>query len=60
MREATEKLAEATEKLNYVEGVVKQLNEQLAELTAKYENAVDEKNRAIAEADRCARRLSLA
>jgi dynein heavy chain len=60
LKEAAEKLEEATIKLNEVESVVRALNEQVAKLTAEYENAVDEKNRAIMEAERCARRLNLA
>jgi len=32
----------------------------MAELTSKYDKAIAEKNAAIAEADRCSRRLNLA
>lgn len=60
MKESTEKLEEATTKLNEVVEVVRVLNEKLAQLTAEYDQAVATKNAAIAEADRCARRLNLA
>lgn len=53
-------LEDATIRLNEVEAIVKDLNEKLSKLTAEFNKAVDEKNQAIAEAERCARRLSLA
>ena len=60
LKEATEQLEEATIKLNEVETKVGKLNAAMAELTAKYDKAIGEKNAAIAEADRCSRRLNLA
>jgi dynein heavy chain, axonemal len=53
-------LEEATIKLNEVETKVAKLNAAMAELTAKFDKAIGEKNAAIAEADRCSRRLNLA
>ena len=40
--------------------MVKKLNDQLAALTADYNKAIDSKNAALAEAERCARRLNSA
>ena len=39
---------------------MRQLNQQLNQLTSEFDKAVATKNAAIAEADRCARRLNLA
>lgn len=60
LQESTEKLEEATIKLNHVEEIVRQLNEQLDKLNQEYQKALTDKNNAIAEAERCARRLNLA
>lgn len=53
-------MEEATIKLNQIEEVVRKLNEELAKLTNDFDKAVAEKNAAIKEAERCARRLNLA
>lgn len=50
----------ATVKLNEVQEIVRQLNAELAKLNAEFKNAEDDKQRAINEAERCARRLNLA
>lgn len=51
---------DANTKLAAVEEVVKELNDKLASLTAEFNKAIDSKNAALAEADRCARRLNSA
>lgn len=51
---------EANSKLAAVEEVVRELNEKLAALTAEFNKAIDAKNAALAEAERCARRLNSA
>ena len=43
-----------------MEEQVKELNDKLAELKSQYDKAIDEKNAALAEADRCAKRLNMA
>ena len=43
-----------------VQEVVRILNEQLAKLNSEFDKAIASKNAALAEADRCARRLNLA
>ena len=50
----------ATEKLKVVEATVKELNDKLAKLTEQFDKANADKNAALAEADRCARRLNFA
>ena len=60
MKEAIEQLEEANKKLEEVEAVVRELNEKLAGLTAEFNKAIDAKNAALAEADRCQRRLTSA
>jgi outer membrane murein-binding lipoprotein Lpp len=46
--------------LEEVEKVVRELNAKLASLTAEFNKAIDSKNAALAEAERCARRLNSA
>lgn len=60
LQQATDQLEEATIKLNEVEDKVSRLNAALADLTSKFDKAIAEKNAAVAEAERCSRRLNLA
>lgn len=53
-------MEEANQKLAIVEEIVRELNEKLAGLTAEYDKAIASKNAALAEADKCARRLNSA
>ncbi len=53
-------MAEANEKKLKVDAEVAVLNDKLAKLNAEYAKANGEKEAAIAEADRCSRRLNLA
>lgn len=46
--------------MNEVEAIVKELNESLNKLVTEYNKAIADKNAALAEADRCKTRLSLA
>lgn len=58
--EAQATLAAANAKKEEVDTLVAKLNAELAELNAAYQKAMDEKNTAIAESERCERKLSLA
>lgn len=60
LKDSIEQLDEANRKLEEVEKVVKGLNDKLAVLTSEFNKAIDSKNSALAEADRCARRLNSA
>jgi dynein heavy chain len=60
LAEAIGQLEAANKKLAEVEEVVRELNEKLAVLTAEFDKAIAEKNAALAEADRCAKRLNSA
>ena len=50
----------ATIKLNEVQEIVRKLNAELAQLNKEYQEAETDKQNAINEAERCARRLNLA
>lgn len=58
--EAQATLAAANAKKAEVDALVAKLNAELAELNAAYQKAMDEKNTAIAESERCERKLNLA
>jgi dynein heavy chain len=60
LEEAKQQLEVATIKLNEVQEIVRVLNAELAKLNADFKKAEDDKQRAINEAERCARRLNLA
>lgn len=60
MEEAKDQLEKATIKLGEVQEIVRKLNAELAQLNAEFQKAEDEKQNAINEAERCARRLNLA
>lgn len=60
LEEAKIQLEEATVKLKEVEEVVAKLNAELAKLNAEFQAAETDKQNAINEAERCARRLNLA
>ena len=60
MKEAQEQLRDANEKKILVDALVAKLNEELAVLQAEFQKAMDEKEAAENEANRCARRLDLA
>ena len=60
VRSAEQKLAEANAKKEEMDELVAKLSAELAVLQADFQAAMDEKNKAEAEADRCARRLDLA
>lgn len=60
LAEAIEQLEVATVKLNEVQEIVRKLNAELAQLNKEFQQAEDDKQRAINEAERCARRLNLA
>jgi dynein heavy chain len=60
VRAAQQKLAEANAKKEEMDALVKKLTDELAILQADFQKAMDEKNAAEAEANRCARRLDLA
>jgi dynein heavy chain len=60
LAEANQKLAEATEKLVKVKEFVAILEAELSVLVAKFNEANDSKNKALAEAESCQLRLSLA
>jgi dynein heavy chain len=60
VRAAQEKLAEANAKKEEMDTLVAKLTEELGVLQADFQKAMDEKNAAEAEANRCARKLDLA
>ena len=60
VREAQEQLREANEKKTQMDALVEKLNGELAILQAEFQKAMDEKEAAEKEADRCERRLDLA
>lgn len=60
VKEAQETLAAANAKKEEVDARVADLNEKLAKLLADYQAAMDEKNQAIAESEKCERKLNLA
>jgi len=60
LEESKEQLEVATIKLNEVQEVVAKLNAELAKLNKEFQEAETDKQNAINEADRCARRLDLA
>lgn len=57
---AKEELAAANEKKETMEAMVAELSAKLAVLQADFQKAMDEKNKAEAEANRCAKRLDSA
>lgn len=60
LEEAKEQLEVATIKLNEVQEIVRKLNAELAQLNKEFQEAETDKQNAINEAERCARRLDLA
>ena len=60
VREAQEQLRQANEKKAQMDALVEKLNKELAVLQADFQKAMDEKQAAEDEANRCARRLDLA
>eukprot|EP00002_Diphylleia_rotans_P022035 TRINITY_DN430_c0_g2_i1.p1 TRINITY_DN430_c0_g2~~TRINITY_DN430_c0_g2_i1.p1 ORF type:complete len:4080 (+),score=854.57 TRINITY_DN430_c0_g2_i1:199-12438(+) len=60
LSEAQTQLEQATTKLSQVQALVADLNEQLANLETEYNQAVNERNAVIAEAERCRNKLDLA
>jgi dynein heavy chain len=60
LKDATEQLEAASIRFNEVQEKVGKLQAALYELTSKYDKAIAEKNAAVAEAERCSRRLNLA
>ena len=60
MKEAQEQLRVASEKKAEIDALVAKLNGELAVLQAEFQKAMDEKEAAKNEANRCARRLNLA
>jgi len=58
--EAQATLAAATEKKAVVDALVARLNAELKELMDEFQAAMDDKNNAMAEAEKCQRKLNLA
>jgi dynein heavy chain len=58
--EAQATLAEANAKKEEVDILVARLNKELSVLLAEYQEAMDTKNQAIAESEKCERKLNLA
>ncbi len=60
VRAAQQKLSDANSKKEEMDVLVKRLTDELNILQADFQKAMDEKNAAEAEADRCGKRLNLA
>ena len=60
VRDAEARLEEANLKKSEMDALVKKLTDELNVLQAEFQKAMDEKNSAEAEAERCGRRLDLA